>query len=138
MKPQPLRFQPPVPSFSPRWRRGLGWLAASVLGAWVLHPGLTPTSGADHPAISPAGATSSLVRWTDATHDWLLVVDPATHELVVYDAVDGRPLRRVDAGEASFDSIQRNGNRLIATDRQRARVQVLSLPGLVPVALTAR
>ena len=70
----------------------------------------------------------------------MLVVDPATHELVVYDANDGRPLHRLGVanGAGAIDSIVGEGNWLIATSRHDPRPQILSLPDLRPVALAAR
>lgn len=118
------------------WRVAQG-LAFAVLAAWALHLCWPASTLGDDRADAPTAA--SLVHWKDARHDWLLVVDQATHELVVYDANDGRPLRRVGAasGAQPVDSIVGEGNWLIATSQQHPRGQVLSLPGLQPVAFAA-
>jgi hypothetical protein len=114
------------------------WLALAVLAAWVMH--LCWPSSADGDDVSTMASTPSLVHWKDAGHDWLLIVDQATHELVVYDANDGRPLHRVGAasGAGAIDSIVGEGNWLIAMSQQHPRLQVLSLPGLQPATLAAR
>jgi hypothetical protein len=118
------------------WRL-VQWLALAVLAAWMLHLYWPSTATGDDTTTASA---ASLVHWKDADHDWLLVVDQATHELVVYDANDGRPLRRVGtaSGAGAIDSIIGEGNWLIATSQQHPLVQVLSLPGLQPVTLAAR
>ena len=61
-------------------------LSAILLWSWL------PAS--DETTELPAA--NQLVHWQGAGHDWLLVVDPQTRELVVYDASDGRPLQRLD------------------------------------------
>lgn len=81
-----------------------------------------------------------LVHFRDASHDWLLVVDPATREVVVYDASSGRPVQRLgaDSGLAGVNSIARQGSHLRVTSDQRPAIHVLSLPDLQPVALNER
>jgi hypothetical protein len=118
------------------WRL-VQWLALAVLAAWMLHLYWPSTATGDEATTASA---ASLVHWKDADHDWLLVVDQATHELVVYDANDGRPLHRVGtaSGAGPIDSIIGEGNWLIATSQQHPLVQVLSLPGLQPATLAAR
>ena len=85
-------------------------------------------------------STQQLVHWQDAGHDWLLVVDPTTGELVVYDAVDGRPLERLgaDDGLPQVRSIARQGSWLLVTGRQQSRVHRLKLPELRVVAVDGR
>lgn len=58
---------------------------------------LSVTSG--HPA---RGAFRSVLHWRNAEHDWLFVVDDKTHEVEVYNAVDGRPLGRMDSLQKSL------------------------------------
>jgi hypothetical protein len=104
-------------------------LAAAVLGwCWPV---------ADRAAATRS--TPSLVHWQDAAHDWLLVVDPATRELVVYDAVDGRPLQRLgaDDGLPEVQSIARHGSWLQVTGKQHPPVR-LKLPQLQAVAARGR
>jgi hypothetical protein len=111
--------------------RFVPWLAFAVLFAWMLHlcwPSIV--TGEDTSTLS----VQPVVHWKDAGHDWLLVVDPASHELVVYDAHDGRPLRRLQA----VDSITGAGNWVIATSGQHPRLRILSLPDLQPMALVTR
>ncbi len=132
---EPLQARAPLPL---RW---MPWLVFAIIVAWITHlawpVGAAGQGGLDAATTSMA---PSLVHWKSAQHDWLLVVDPATHELVVYDANDGRPLRRLGAasGAGSIDSIRADGNRLIVASHQRPRLQILSLPSLTPVTLAAR
>ena len=67
----------------------------------------------------------------------MLVVDQASGELVVYDANDGRPLRRLGAanGVGPIETITREGDWLVTTSERRPGHQILSLPGLQPVTL---
>ena len=104
------------------------WLGFAALAAWWL-----PATTKNQAAMS----VSPLVHWKDASHDWLLVVDQATSELVVYDALDGRPLRRVGAasGMGPIDSVIGEGDRVVIRSKQRPGLQVLSLPQLQPVTL---
>lgn len=93
-------------------------------------------------ARSEAGGASAnqLVHWQDAGHDWLLVVDPATRELVVYDAGDGRPLDRLgaDDGLPDVQSIAQQGHWLLVTGEQPRAVRRLELPELRAVAVDGR
>lgn len=81
-----------------------------------------------------------LVHWQDADHDWLLVVDPITRELVVYDANDGRPLERLgaDDGLPEVQSIVQQGSWLFVMGRQHPKVRLLKLPQLQEVAFNGR
>lgn len=120
------------------WRL-LPWLGFAAFAAWALHLSWPSAAIGEVDTLTTASA-SPVVHWKDAEHDWLLVVDQATHELVVYDANDGRPLRRLGAasGAGTIDSIVGEGNWLIATSQQHPRLQVLSLPGLQPATFAAR
>ena len=107
---------------------GFAWLALlSLYLPWSL-----PT---DKAAESPA--INQFVHWQDADHDWLLVVDPETRELVVYDAVDGRPLDRLgaDDGLPQVQSIALHGPRLTVTGPRPAAARLLRLPTLQAVAV---
>jgi len=114
------------------------WLALAVLAAWMLHLCWPSTATGDE--ASATASTASMTHWKDADHDWLLVVDQATHELVVYDANDGRPLRRLGAasGVEPIDAIVGVGNWVIVTSQQHSRPQVLILPGLQRATLATR
>jgi len=85
-------------------------------------------------------AANQLVHWRDAGHDWLLVVDPQTRELVVYDANDGRPLQRLgaDDGLPPARSIMLQGSSLFVTGGQPSKVRRLKLPQLQAVAAGTR
>ena len=84
-----------------------------------------------------ASPIQQIVHWQDADHDWLLVVDPATRELVVYDATNGRPLERLgaDDGLPDVQSIAQQGPWLFVTGRQSPKVHMLKLPELRAVAV---
>ena len=127
-----------VPS-TPRprtWRRGL----VAVLAMLAVPPGLW-LACAD-PGGSPgpgAVRTSPLVHWRDARHDWLLVADRTSHELVVYDARSGAPLRRLGAanGLGRVESIARTGDRLLV-QRAGGSASLLTLPDLRRDGLAVR
>jgi hypothetical protein len=114
----------------------LRWPGIALLAA-VLSLGLlwswSPVSG----GATETASTGQLVHWQDASHDWLLVVDPATRELVVYDAIDGRPLERLgaDDGLPEVQSIVQQGPWLFVLGRQHPKVRLLKLPQLQAVAV---
>ena len=116
-----------------RYGRLVPWLGFALLAAGVLQLLWPPVAGNDNTAS--ATPIAPLVHWSDADHDWLLVVDQASGELVVYDANDGRPLRRLGAanGVGPIETITREGNWLVTTSERRPGLQILSLPGLQPV-----
>ena len=118
-----------------RYWRFAPWLGFALLAAGTLQLVLPPVAGSDD--VSPAISAAPLVRWSDADHDWLLVVDQASGELVVYDANDGRPLRRLGAanGVAPIETMTREGDWLVTTSDRRRGLQILSLPDLQPVTL---
>ena len=139
--PMTLRRSAHPQAHAPWSWRFLPWLAFAALAAWVLHlHGPSAANGEDTVDTSVTASASPLVHWKDAEHDWLLVVDPATHELVVYDANDGRPLHRLGAvrGAGAIDSIVAEGHWLIATSQRDPRLQIFSLPDLQPTALATR
>ncbi|HZX71117.1 MAG TPA: hypothetical protein VFE77_09890 [Rhodanobacter sp.] len=105
-------------------------LSSILLWSWLP----TPDETAELPAAN------QLVHWQDAGHDWLLVVDPLTRELVVYDAHDGRPLRRLGADEGlpPLRAIVQRGSWLFVMGMQQPRVRRLKLPELQAVALRER
>ena len=82
---------------------------------------------------------NSLVHWQDGRHDWLLVADRGTHELVVYDATTGEPLQRLgrDDGLGSVDTVAALGNRLLVQDAKGQPI-LLSLPSLRADTLASR
>ncbi|MDQ6648097.1 MAG: hypothetical protein M3Y93_12875 [Pseudomonadota bacterium] len=113
---------------------GLWWTGIAVLMLLVLGLWLSPTE-----ERGSAARIQPLVHFQDASHDWLLVVDPATAELVVYDANDGRPLHRLGAAEglSGVKSISSQGSWLFVTSDQHPALRVLKLPQFQPVAVAA-
>ncbi|MHB1058901.1 MAG: hypothetical protein ACYC0F_13570 [Rhodanobacter sp.] len=105
----------------------LAGLSLVLLWPWLSAPG----------AATEESPTGQLVHWQDAGHDWLLVVDPATRELVVYDASDGRPLERLGADDGLPDvrSIVQQGPWLFVMGGQHPKVRLLKLPQLQAVAV---
>jgi hypothetical protein len=105
-------------------------LSAFLLWSWLPAPDET----------TELPAANQLVRWRDAGHDWLLVVDSQTRELVVYDANDGRPLRRLgaDEGVPPVQSIVLQGSSLFVMGAQHPKVHLLKLPKLQPVTIRGR
>ncbi|MEP7184946.1 MAG: hypothetical protein ABI767_03835 [Rhodanobacter sp.] len=113
------------------WWSGIAVLTLLMLGLWL------------SPAVEEqrsAAQIQPLVHFQDASHDWLLVVDPTTAELVVYDANDGRPLHRLGAAEglSGVRSISSQGSLLFVTSDQQPAMRVLKLPEFQPVAVAAR
>jgi hypothetical protein len=117
----------------PRWSGVVALVALAAL-AWALSFG-------GHRAVEDGHApvVNPVVRWQDSRHDWLLVADRATHELVVYDAMSGAPLERLgdDDGLGQVDSIARFGDRLLVRDLQ-GDTRMLALPGLHAATIAAR
>lgn len=114
-----------------RFAWGLCLAVAAIVAVMVWSPG---------PAEQDKSLrVSRLVHWQDARHDWLLVADRASHELVVYDAVSGAPLQRLGAqdGLGEIDTIAQSGDRLMVQG-ERGPSQVLTLPALQPDTLAAR
>lgn len=113
------------------WWTGIAVLMLLLLGLW-LSPTVEEHRGAAQ--IQP------LVHFQDASHDWLMVVDPASDELVVYDAKSGRPLHRLGAadGLSGVRSISSQGSWLFVTSDQWPAMRVLKLPEFRPAAVNAR
>lgn len=82
----------------------------------------------------PTPGSSSLMRWRDVSHDWLLVADDQANQLTIYDAADGRPLHRL--GSTAVGDVatltQRDGH-LFVIDDDGTRSE-LKLPQLQRVA----
>lgn len=110
----------------------LRWLGMAVLLLLASSLMFSPRSDRSAGAVE----IQPLVHFHDANHDWLLVVDPATGDVVVYDASSGRPVHRLgaDEGLTGVMSIARDGSRLRVTSNDSA-MRVLSLPDFQPVAL---
>ena len=84
--------------------------------------------------VRPPPGSGSLMRWQDASHDWLLVADDQANQLTIYDATDGRPLHRL--GNAVVGDVatlaQRDGH-LFVIDDDGTRNE-LKLPQLPRIA----
>ena len=105
-------------------------------GLLVLTPDRAPAVKAE---ANPA-SFNGMVHWQDASHDWLIVADRGNDQLVVYDARDGRPLRRMGAREGLTDieTLATTGERLLVAGDSTPEVRVVSLPALQLVAANDR
>jgi hypothetical protein len=112
-------------------RRHRGTVAVLLLAGACL--AMLAGGGSPRPIVSP------LVHWQDGRHDWLLVADRGTHELVVYDATTGEPLRQLghDDGLGSVDTIAALGDRLLVQDAT-GQPTLLRLPSLRADTLASR
>jgi hypothetical protein len=114
------------PFASPRLR---SWWPAVVLWVGLLAIVL----GGFGPAHPPSGS-GRLMRWHDDGRDWLLVADDAANQLVVYDATDGRLLRRLDPDAVGdVAALARRDGRLYVVGDDGARNE-LRLPQLTVAA----
>ena len=84
--------------------------------------------------VRPLPGSGTLMRWHDASHDWLLVADDEANQLTVYDATDGRPLQQFGPGAVGDVAAlaQRDGH-LFVIDDDGARNE-LKLPQLQRIA----
>jgi hypothetical protein len=94
--------------------------------------------GLSHPRAVTSRSESmfnTLVRWKDASHDWLLVTDDKANQLSVYDARDGRLLHTLDRttgfGEVAALA-QRDGQLFVVEDS--GRLDPIRLPQLQLIA----
>jgi hypothetical protein len=123
-----------LPPARPRRRH---FVAAGILLAGI---GVLLLAGRDRdPVATPRLVVDALVHWQDDGHDWLLVADRASHELVVYDAATGEALQRLgrDDGLGSVDTIAALGDQLLVQDT-KGQPTLLSLPSLRAQALASR
>jgi hypothetical protein len=109
------------------WPVALGMLA----GLLVLVLGVVALGRSPQLATSAQPAFNTLVHWHDVGHDWLLVADGPADQLIVYSAVDGRPLGRlkVKRGLRDVDALAQRDGRLFLID-DGGRQSELSLPQL--------
>ncbi len=108
---------------------------AGALAAIVLS-GFGPTTPGNIQAGTPA-AFNSVLQWHDASHDWLLVADGQSNQVTVYNALDGRPLHRLDVKRGINDVsalAKRDGRLFVMSDD--GRLGELKLPQLQMVAST--
>lgn len=84
--------------------------------------------------VRPMPGSGMLMRWHDASHDWLLVADDEANQLMVYDATNGRPLQRLGPSAVGDVAVlaQRDG-RLFVIDDDGTQNE-LKLPELNMVA----
>lgn len=128
----PFAWSPVAPS---RWRRtvrrnvslgrqaGVATAAVCIaLAAWFAW-----TAWPRMPAQDTAPVDlRTFAHWHDAGHDWLLKLEPEQGTLSVYDAADGRPLRRLAAPGAREIVLEDNWLFVLG----QAQPQLLRLPGL--------
>jgi hypothetical protein len=82
---------------------------------------------------------NTLVRWKDASHDWLLIADDKANQLHVYDANDGRLLHTLDRTTGFGDiaaMAQRDGQLFVVEDS--GRLDPIRLPQLQLIASSDR
>lgn len=92
-----------------------GWLA------WTAWPGVQVQD-------EPVTDVHTFARWRGDGHDWLLKAEPGQGTLVVYDARDGRPLRRLPV--AGVNEIVLQGNWLFVLCDTSPGLRLLRLPQL--------
>ncbi len=67
-------------------------------------------------------AFNALVHWRRAGHDWLLVADGKADQVVIYNAADGRLLKRVRISRGVSDAstfVQHDGHLFVQDDDGR-------------------
>jgi hypothetical protein len=120
---------------SSRWLAPCGMLAALVLLVSNGFGVVRSRAVASHSQPN----FNTLVHWHDSTHDWLLVADDKADQLTVYDATDGRLLRRLGTGSGLGDVAalaQRDGQLYVVDDD--GRLGQLRLPQLQLMASSSR
>ena len=94
-------------------------LVALVLGAaWLARPRVEGQGTNEH----------TFAHWRSEGRDWLLVAVPDEGALVVYDATDGRPLRRLPV--AGIRDIVLEGDWVFVTGTTGPGLRLLRLPQL--------
>jgi 3-phytase len=91
-------------------------------------------------ALTPADNIDSMTLWiAPGDEPWLIATAKEADQLVVYDARDGRELRRAGGSGTGLGQLDRPngiavaGDHLFVVERDNRRVQVFALPGLEPV-----
>jgi hypothetical protein len=78
----------------------------------------------------PLPRSGTLMHWRNAGSDLLLVADDEANQLTVYDAVDGRPVQRLDAkAVGDVAALAQRDGRLFVIDDDGTRKE-LKLPQL--------
>lgn len=80
------------------------------------------------PAHDDMVDTGTFAHWYGHGHDWLLQAEPSQGLLVIYDANDGRPLRRLHV--AGLQRIVLEDDWLFVLGPSPAGVRLLRLPAL--------
>jgi hypothetical protein len=110
----------------PEWfrRHAGGALAALsiVLACWLAWSAWPGRQGADDPVVD----VRTFAHWHGDGRDWLLKAEPEQGQLTVYDATDGRPLRRLPA--AGVKEIVLEGDWLFVIGDAKPRLRLLRLP----------
>lgn len=109
-----------------------------VCGLGLLAMSLALSPAVDNPANTVT--IQPLVHFRDANHDWLIVVDSVTREVMIYDAVTGSPVQRAGAqhGLSGVQSIAAEGARLLVASDHSRELGLLELRGFQPVAVGDR
>ena len=113
------------------------WLPVSMMLVallWIVLNGFGPARS-PRVTVPVEPAFESLVHWRDAGHDWLLVAGGKPVLLTIYDAADGRPLRRLALAHGFNDvrALAQHDGRLFVLDDD-GRLGELTLPQLRWVA----
>ncbi len=109
--------------------RARAWLPAAALVAMVLGGLGLQRSPRIGTGIQPV--LNSLVRWRHAGHDWLVVADGKADEVVIYNAADGRPLKRLRISRGVSEAgalVQRDGDLFVMGDDGKLGELKLSPP----------
>jgi len=99
----------------------LALVAVVVAAGWVARSTLPATERAWTP-------TNTFAHWQGQGHDWLLKAEPGQGRVVVYDATDGRPLKRLPA--PGVTAIELEGRWLFVMGTQSPGLRLLRLPQL--------
>lgn len=111
------------------------WVVVGVACAWLaLGAVMIDRDAGDDAAV----AQNTLIHWRDVDRDWLVVLERERGEVAIYDAVDGRPLHRLDAahGIGGVRQIVREGPWLVM--RGGGDTRWINLTRLPNEALAAR
>ena len=109
--------------------RTRAWLPAMALVVLVLAgfglQGSPRISAGNQPVFS------SLAHWRRAGHDWLVVADGKADEVLIYNAADGRLLKRIQISRGVSEAstlVQRDGHLFVLGDDGRLGELKLSPP----------
>lgn len=110
-------------------QRRFGWRVRLVIAALVVLSGFAWLAKPYSPAADGAAVDGrTFAHWRGEGHDWLLMAVPDEGALVVYDATDGRPLRRLPV--AGVRDIVLEDDWLFVTSAAHPGLRLLHLPQL--------